>query len=262
MAYYKFIAKLSHLTFRFLKKLTDFLDAFSAGFWLGVMSEKSLDYSGELSHNRNKSYTDDKYNQSGLFEWEKPLINKHFSNVKTILLIAAGGGREALALSKMGYEVDAYECNTSLIEFGNAFLQKNNVNVKIKYLPKNSVPGEVKKYDGIIVGWGAYSLMNGSKKRLSFLEGLYPFLHKNTPLMISFLWMRERGRRDRIIKNVSNFFRIFGKRDKTEPGDRLEPDFIHFFTEEEIKNEIAQSKYRIIDYSTADYGCIIAKIQE
>ena len=262
MAWYKFVAKLSHLSFRFLKRLTDFLDAFSSGFWLGVMSEKSLDYSGELSHNRNKTYTDDKYNQSGLFEWEKPIINKHFSNAKTILLIAAGGGRETLALSKMGFEVDAYECNTSLIEFGNAFLQKNNVNNKIKYLPKNSVPVEVKKYDGIIVGWGAYSLMNGSKKRLSFLEGLYPFLHENTPLMISFLWMRERGRRDRIIKNVSNFFRLFGKRDKTEPGDRLEPDFIHFFTEEEIKNEIAQSKYRIIDYSTADYGCLVAKIQE
>lgn len=262
MAYYKFVAKLSHLTFRFLKRLTDFLDAFSSGFWLGVMSEKSLDYSGELSYNLNKSYTDDKYNQSGLFEWEKPIINKHFSNAKTILLIAAGGGREAFALSKMGFEVDAYECNTSLIEFGNAFLQKNNVNVKIKYLPKNSVPGEVKKYDGIIVGWGAYSLIDGTKKRLSFLKRLHPFLNKSTPVMISYLWMRERGRRDKIIKGVSNFFRIFGKRDKTEPGDRLEPDFIHFFTEEEIKSEIAQSKFMIIDYITSDYGCIVAKIRE
>jgi hypothetical protein len=262
MAYYKFIAKLSHLTFRFLMRVTDFLDAFSAGFWLGVMSEKSLDYSGELSHNRNKSYTDDKYNQSGLFEWEKPIIEKHFSNAKTILLIAAGGGREVLALSKMGFDVDAYECNSNLIEYGNTLLQKSNVNVKINYLPKNSVPGEINKYDGVIVGWGAYSLMNGSKNRLSFLSGLYPFLHKDTPLMISFLWMGERGRRDKIIKNVSNFFRIFGKRDKTEPGDRLEPDFIHFFTEDEIKYEIAQSKYGIIDYNTADYGCVVAKIQE
>jgi hypothetical protein len=261
MAWYKFVARLSHLTFRFLKKLTDFLDAFSAGFWLGVMSEKSLDYSGELTHNGNKSYTDDRYNQSGFFEWEKPIINKHFSKAETILLIAAGGGREALALSIKGYEVDAYECNTNLIEYGNTLLQKNNVNVKIKYLPKNSVPVEIKKYDGIIVGWGAYSLMSGSKKRLSFLEGLYPFMHKNTPLMISFLWMKERGRRDKIIKNVSNFFRTFGKRDKTEPGDRLEPDFVHFFTEEEIKNELYQAKYTVIDYTATDYGCVIGRIQ-
>ncbi|MFZ2339436.1 MAG: hypothetical protein WAW07_06890 [Bacteroidales bacterium] len=260
MAYYKVIARLSHSSYRFLKKLTDFLDALSTGFWLGVMGEKSIDFSGELSHSRNKYYTDDKYNQSGFFGWEKAVIEKHFSNVKTILLIAAGGGRETLALSRMGYDVDSYECNPALIEYGNMLLQKNSINNKIKYLPADSVPGDTKKYDGIIVGWGAYSLIPGSKKRLSFLKGLYPFLLEGAPLMISFLWMEKRGRRDRIISNVSNFFRIFSRNGKTEPGDRLEPEYIHFFTEEEIKSELIQSKFRIIYYNVADYGCIIAGI--
>ena len=243
-----------------MKKLTEFLDALYSGFWLGVMSEKSLDYSDELYYKRNKHYTEDKYNQSGLFEWEKPIIQKHFSDAKTILLIAAGGGREVLALNKMGFEVDGYECNPTLIEYGNELLQKNKIDNKIKYLPRNSVPGEIKKYDGIIIGWGAYSHIPGNKKRLSFLEGLYPFMRNTTPLMISFLWTNKRNRRDKITKNFSDFFRTFSRKEKTEPGDKLEPDFIHYFTEEEIKNELTQSKFRVIDYYNTEYGCLIATI--
>ena len=82
--------------------------------------------------------------ESGLFEWEKPIIEKHFSNAKSILLIAAGGGREVLALIKMGFEVDSYECNTKLIEYGNELLQRNKIDTKIKYLPRNSVPVKLK----------------------------------------------------------------------------------------------------------------------
>lgn len=260
MALYKITAKLSQLSFIFLKNLTRFLDASFSGFWLGVLSQKSLDFSDELYYKSTKQYKDDKYNLQGLFEWEKPLIEKHFSNAKNILLIAAGGGREALALSKMGYETDSYECNPALIEYGNSLFQRNGINGQIKYLQRNSVPGEVKKYDGVIIGWGAYSHIPGQKMRLSFLDGLQPFLKEDAPLMISFLWVQKRNRKDKIIKNISNFFRFFKKKDKTEQGDRLEPDFIHYFTEEEIKKELSQSKFRIIDYYDTEYGCIIASI--
>ena len=260
MALYKFTAKLSLLSFSFLKKLTSFLDAASSGFWLGVMSQRSLDFSDEIYYKSTKQYTEDKYNESGLFDWEKPVIEKHFSNVKTILLIAAGGGREALALSKMGFVVDGYECNPALIEYANRLLQKNGIDNKIKYLPRNSVPGGIKKYDGIIIGWGAYSLIPGNKNRISFLESLSPFLHNDTPLMISFLWSSQKSRRDKITKNFSNFFRTFSRRERTEPGDKLEPNFIHYFNEEEIKNEMIQSKLRIVDYFNKEYGCLIATI--
>ena len=260
MAFYKFTAKLSLLSFSFLKKLTAFLDAASSGFWLGVMSRRSLDFSDELYYNNTKQYRDDKYNESGLFDWEKPVIEMHFSNAKTILLIAAGGGREALALSKMGFVVDGYECNQALIEYANLLLQRNNTDYRINYLSRNSVPGELKKYDGIIIGWGAYSLIQGNKNRISFLEGLYPFMHNETRMMISFLWTGSRNKRDKITKNISNFFRTFSRRERTEPGDKLEPNFIHYFTEPEIKNELTQAKFRVIDFSSTDYGCVVASI--
>ncbi|HSL86775.1 MAG TPA: hypothetical protein VK861_07555 [Bacteroidales bacterium] len=259
MAWYKIVAKLSHISFRINKKIYNFLEALLSGFWLGVMSEKSIEYSDELFYNATDHYVDDKYNESGLFRWEQAMIDKHFTQVRKILLIAAGGGRETLTLQRMGYEVDSYECNPRLIEYANTLLRKNGIEKKIEYLPGSSVPERITEYDGIIIGWGAYSLIPGTGKRLSFLEGLNPFLAKDAPLLISFLWTRNRGSNDKIIKSVANFFRILMRREKAEYGDRLVPDFIHYFTEEEIKKELTLAKYRITDYSSSDYGCIIAQ---
>ena len=261
MKWYRLAARISHSGFSFLKKLTYFLDAFHSGFWLGVMGRKSLDYTDELYYNRTKSYSTDLYNESGFFNWEKPVIEKHFGDVRTIMVIAAGGGREVLALSKLGISVEGFECNQKLVSFGNSLLIKNNVPARINFLPRNTVPQDKKQYDGLIIGWGAYSHMEGRERRVSFLKDLKPFLHKSSKLMISFLYVTNRSRRDRVVVKVSNFFRTFTRKFKTETGDRLEPDYIHYFIEEEIKNELTTAGYRITDYSQTDYGCIVAGLE-
>jgi hypothetical protein len=258
MACYKFVAHISHFSFHCLKTITEFLDALFSGFWLGVMSRKSLDYSDELYYNRTKYYSEEKYNKSGLFDWEKPFIEKYFTGGHTILLIAAGAGRETLALTGLGFEVESYECNPGLIEVGNSLLEKSKTDKRIKYLPRNSVPAEVSKYDGIIIGWGAYSHIEGREKRLSFLNALKPFFQENTRLMISFIWITRKSWKDRMIINISNFFRFFRRKEKSEQGDRLVPDFIHYFDEEEIRKELGQSGFRIVDFSIKDYGCLVA----
>ena len=260
MAYYKFIARLSHASLKCITKTYHFINSVTTGFWLGVMGEKSMNYSDELHYHRNSKYTDDNYNLSGLFKWEKVAIEKYFSNAKDVLLIGAGGGRETIALSKTGFKVDSYECNKALVEYGNAFLQKHGIKDTIEYLPRDTVPTDTKKYDSVIVGWGAYSHIRGKKNRHLFLEKLQPFLDNKAPIMISFLLTGERTRQDKIVKHVADFFRIFNKQGKTDLGDGLMLEFVHYFTEEEIKNELTEAGYRIIGFNTIDYGCIIATI--
>jgi len=260
MAYYKFIARLSHASLKCITKTYHFTNSVMTGLWLGVMGEKSMDYSDELHYHRNSKYTDDNYNLSGLFKWEKVAIEKYFSDVKDILLIGAGGGRETIALSKMGFEINSYECNKALVDYGNTFLQKQGIKNTIEYLPRDTVPAEARKYDGIIIGWGAYSHIRGKDNRLSFLEKLQPFLNKKAPLMISFLLTGERTRQDKIVKRVADFFRIFSKQGKTDLGDGLMLEFVHYFTEEEIKNELSEAGYSIIGFNSVDYGCIIVTL--
>lgn len=265
MAWHKIVAKLSHLSssclekvYVFVRKTFGLLQAVHTGFWLGVMGEKSLDYSDELIYNETKKYRDDKYNLSGLYDWEKQMINKNFIDAKNIMVIAAGGGREVVALSRLGYKVDGYECNIKLVEFASDFLKKEGVNASIRFLERNTVPDGVKKYDGIIIGWGAYSFIVGSKKRREFLKALYPFMNEGSSLLISFLYERNKTLSDKIIKGVSNFFRYFSDRPKTESGDRLVPDYMHYFTEDEIKNELVLCNYKIKDFLVMGDGCVVA----
>ena len=72
----KLISRLSYSSLTFLKKAYNFFDAVLSGFWLGVMSEKSLDLYDELHYNRSQKYTDDAYNLSGLSDWEKEKISQ------------------------------------------------------------------------------------------------------------------------------------------------------------------------------------------
>lgn len=260
MGYHRFVAKLSDSSLRCVARVYHFTNAVTTGFWLGFMSDRSLEMADDLHYKRSKKYFDEKYIQSGLFRWEKAAIEKYFSGAKKILLIAAGSARETFALSRMGLEVDSYECNEALMEYGNKLLQEKGFEERIKYLQRNTVPGELTKYEGIIIGWGAYSHIRGRSKRLSFLKDLRPFLKTEAPLMISFLLTVERTRQDRIVKRVSNGLRIFRRKSKTETGDLLHSGFVHYFTEEEIKNELKEAGYRITGYNSVDYGCIIATV--
>jgi hypothetical protein len=40
------------------------------------------------------------------------------------------------------------------------------------------------------------------------------------------------------------------------------PDFIHYFTEEEIRAEIAGAGLETEEYYASEYGCLIAGIRE
>lgn len=260
MGYHSFIVRLSRCSLQSMSKTYHFMNAVLTGFWLGVMGDKSLDQADDLHYKRSSKYIDDSYNLSGLVRWEKVAIEKYFSHVKRILLIAAGGGRETYALSRMGFEVDSYECNKALVEYGNEFLQKNGVGQRIGYLRRDTVPGEGGRYDGVIIGWGAYTHIRGSNKRISFLKKLRPFMAREGVLMVSFLFADERTRQEKIVKRVSDFFRVFSKREKTELGDGLTSVFVHLFTEEEIRNEITQAGYRIIGFNSVDYGSVVASV--
>lgn len=241
----------------FLESIYKFSDAALSGFWLGIMSEKAIDRYNKYHYDRLPKYLDDKYNLSGLHRWEYERIKKFFYASKTFLLIGAGGGRETAALRKWGVEIDSYECSEKFVAYGNDFLKRNNIDASITWLPVNSVPDLIKKYDGIILGWGAYTHIYGSWNRISLLKKLHPFCKNETQIMISFFTRNGMGRKDKIVGSVSNFFRFFCRRPKTEAGDRLESYFAHYFNRQEIESELKQSGFSLLEYYDEEYGCAV-----
>jgi len=242
-----------------LRSIYYVLDAILAGFWLGVLSEKSIERYNDLHYDKGTSYTNDIYNLSGLQGWEYERIKKFLSKAKTFMIIGAGGGRETAALRKWEREVDSYECSRRLVDYANDFLKRNNIDAEINYLPKNSVPELVKKYDAIIFGWGAYTHIQGSKSRIALLSALQPFCREDTQIMVSFMVKEGQSRKDKIIKSVSNFFRTIAGRHKTEAGDRLLSYYAHFFDRNEIEHELNSAGFQMLEYTDREYGCVMGK---
>jgi hypothetical protein len=246
----------------FLTSMYKFSDAVLSGFWLGILSEKAIDRYNKLHYDSIAKYLEDSYNLSGLHKWEYDMIKKYFHTARTFLLLAAGGGRETAALRKWGVEIDSYECSELFVAYGNDFLKRNNIDAGIVWLPVNSVPDIIKKYDGIIVGWGAYTHIPGSRNRISLLKNLHPFCKSETHIMISFYTKTVPGRHDKITRSVSNFLRFFFRRSKTELGDRLQAHFSHYFNREEIELELKQAGFRMVEYYDEEYGCAVGAREE
>ena len=61
-------------------------------------------YSPEV-FGRTATYRDDAWNTQGLFDWERELVDAHFPKAARIAVLAAGGGREVLALRDLGPRV-------------------------------------------------------------------------------------------------------------------------------------------------------------
>ena len=241
----------------FLRSVYKFSDAVLSGFWLGVLSEKSIYRYNEMHYDSVSKYLDDSYNLSGLHRWEYDRIKKYFSTSKTFLLIGAGGGRETAALRKWGAEVDSYECSDQFVTYGNEFFKRNNIDTRMEWLPANSVPDIIKKYDGIILGWAAYSHIQGSRNRIFLLQRLHRFCNNDAHIMLSFPTKEGSGRLDKTTMRVSNFFRLILRRYKTELGDTLHSYYAHYFDREEIESELNQAGFTLLDYYDEEYGCAI-----
>jgi hypothetical protein len=218
------------------------------GFWLGVLDRRTLHVIDDLAYRRRPLYQNPEYNRRGLFEWEREAIESYFPDRGRLTVIGAGGGREVLALSAMGYDVAGVECNRVLIEAANRLLREAGSGSTVSWLPRDAAPRDRGHLDGAIVGWGAYTLMVGSQRRIRFLRGLAESLASGAPVLISFNTWDGRVRHVRWIHLVANTIRRILRREPVEPGDDLAPSFIHHFTAQQVERELSEGGYELREF--------------
>lgn len=136
-------------------------------------------------------YTTDSHNKSGFYAWEREAIGEYVAQGKCAMVLAAGGGREVIALSREGVHVDAWECNPTLQQIGNRLLREESIPVTIRSMQADSFPDlsqEDEIYDFCIIGWSAYCHILRKQDRIALLEQVGK--HCKGPVLISF------GRKD------------------------------------------------------------------
>jgi len=222
------------------------------GVWLGVLSREEMYQAGQKTYGRGKgSYTKPDWNRKGLFDWEEEAVSKYFSSCRSILVAAGGGGREVFALRKKGYEADGFDCNPRLVETAQRFFRKEGMPARYSLAQPDRCPESGKIYDGLIVGWGGYTHMQGRDRRIAFLREMRSQCRNGSPILVSFFSVAHTSRLElKVTYLTARAVRAILCREQIVFGDSLNLNgYAHYFTREEIASELADGGFRLVHYS-------------
>lgn len=237
------------------------VEALQQGVWLGFLDLQHLDEIGQLQYAGWDKYGQDDYNLSGLWPWEERALRAYFPSGHSILLAAAGGGREAVALARRGYRVDGFDSTPALLETYRRLMDREQLAGKVLVAGPGRVPEDVdNQYQGLIIGWGGYMHIPGRRNRIGFLTALRSRVAAGAPLLLSFFCRSERSRRHDLVFAVARRIRkLRGSRDPVEYGDTLAGTFDHWFTASEIRAEMTESGFELVDYRETPYGHAVGR---
>lgn len=131
----------------------------------------------------------------GLFDWERELLAPPFPRSGRLLVGGAGGGREVVALRERGYEVAAFDASPQLVRAGAAAVAASggtllhgtydDVVRAAAGAPSPLLALMKPPIDGVLLGWGSFSLVISDAERLALLRALR-VLAPSAPVALSF----------------------------------------------------------------------------
>ena len=236
------------------------LRALHQGFWLGALDHRDLDALAELQYSRWTQYRSDDHNLSGLRDWELAALTTYFPGHGSLLVAAAGGGREVFSLSGMGYDVDAFDCAAALVEHCREQLRRQGIEARVQRAAPSQVPGNLGRYAGIVIGWGGYMHIAGRSRRIAFLQALRQHADESAPLLLSFFTRGGASRQLEWTHRIARRVRALRfSPDEVELGDTLEGTFDHLFTEADLQSELSAGGFELVDYRESPYGHAVAR---
>ncbi len=249
---------LHSLSWRLLEALDSAARGLWAGLWLGLLSREHLHRIDQLSYGASKSYQDADHNLSGLFGWETEAVDHYFQGRRRLLLLGAGAGREVIPLLDRGFDVDAFECHEGLRQAGNDLLARQGPRCSIQTMERDRCPKLEDRYDGVVIGWGMLTLVQGRQTRSQILRDLRSAVPTGAPMLMSFYVLGGPQRRYRIAVRLGNVIRRVLGRERLEFGDDLSPGFAHFFTQETIEEELREAGWHLEFFDRRTYPHAVA----
>lgn len=243
------------------------LHATLSGIWLGLLAESQLRDLDEHYYRRDGTYRSETWNERGLFGWEQQTIGRSFSPGSMIIVIACGGGREVLALQALGFKATGYESHTDLCAYARSFLAEHGFPDHVRQMPRDRFPVDARG-DGVLTGWGAYSLIAGREQRVRFLRSAGSAVPGGGAVMLSCFATQIHGPSLRFTSWLAGALRRRRTGGPVEPGDTLAPNRVHVFTRSELMSEVEEAGLVLESYEivgTADtvtsYACAVARSQ-
>jgi SAM-dependent methyltransferase len=211
-----------------------------------------------LYYARESPFDGAEYLRQGLQGWEVEAILNHFPPAGRILVAAAGGGRETLALTAMGYQATAFDPSDHLLD---KFRSLAGAEGRIVRAAPSEVPAFEERFDGVMIGWGGYTHVPERARRAAFLRELARQMKPGAPLLMSFFLRRADGWRSRTATLTSNAIRrAFRLTPTVEAGDSMTDRFEHRFTEQEVQAELDAAGLRLLELNPRPFPHAVARL--
>ena len=106
----------------------------------------------------------------GLRKWESKVVKEHFPRKGKVLDIGCGGGREAIPLAKLGYEVFAVDVADKQIEIAKENAQREQVQITFAQSDGVSIPFRDARFDVIVLWVQVLGNMPSRTEQLRLLQ--------------------------------------------------------------------------------------------
>lgn len=237
------------------------LGAVTTGVFLGLMDREHLaridqahyDDATETVDGTPRRYADEHMVRSGLFGWEERAVTEHFPAGGTVAVMAAGAGREVLALLEAGYDAHGHEPHPVLAAQGSELLESAGYVGRLHPSGRDGFP-EGGQVDAAVVGWGAYGLVPRRQTRVALLRGARARLAPGAPLLVSYMARPAESRYLDLVHRTARPLRRLRGAPPPEPGDCLLPNFVHYFTAAELRGELAAGGFETLVQGSEPYG--------
>lgn len=223
--------------------------------WLGLLDAETLNEvtrSGYADQDA-AGFGSEEGNLQGFWPWELDAVQTHFGGCRHVLVAGAGGGREAIALARLGFEVTAFDFCEGLNVACRRNLDKAQLTARVLDAPADRLPDGLGLFDGILVGRGFYHHIPGRNRRVMFLEQCRAHIKADAPLLLSDFFTRtEPSSGLQKIRSIANAVRRLRRcTERVALGDWLSESMQHAFVQAEIESELREARFRPETYSVS-----------
>lgn len=213
-------------------------------------------YYKRKADNYSKEYEDDI--KSGLNKFEKEILEKHFQNKKAkILLLGCGGGRESIALAKLGFHVTGVDMVEEAISIAENIAEKERVQIDFVCNEFSELSLPYDSFDYAFFSLWLYEQIPSMKKRVEIVRSLKMILKNEGKVIFHFHLSNLSPNEKRLYPFHKAIAWITWGNRGYQLGDRPAHG-IHlyhiFTTKEEIHNELIKAGFSSTEFTLFDKG--------
>jgi SAM-dependent methyltransferase len=202
----------------------------------------------------------------GLTESEKTLLQGITGQGRRLLVLGVGGGREAIALAQMGFQVTGVDFVTQMVPRALSNAQRAGVQISVLAQDFSDFPFAPECYDVVWLSAGMYSSIPTRKRRVRLLASIRKGLTPGGYFLCQFLFYPNAGRPSKLEYLEKIWAHLTFGYVENEQGDCLlgNSQFMHlFYRESDLKSEFEEAGFEILSISgtpaDAMRGAVLSK---